>query len=447
MTASFATGKTPVTHKVIIMGAAGRDFHMFNCCYRDDTSTEVVAFTATQIPHIEDRQYPASLAGARYPNGIPIYPEEQLDELVSKHRVDEVIFAYSDVDFPYIDERRRIVEKHGAKFSLFDIDATMLPASRPVIAVTAVRTGCGKSQVSRRVSHILRELGKRTVAIRHPMPYGNLARQAVQRFATYEDLDLHECTIEEREEYEPHLRNDVIVYAGVDYAAILQEAEREADVIIWDGGNNDTPFYKPDLWITVADPYRAGHEIEYFPGTENFARADIILINKVSHADAEDIAIIQAHAKEVNPSATVLLRDSTLHVPQPELITGKRVLVIEDGPTTTHGGMPFGAGVVAARLNKAAEIVDPRPWAVGEIAETFEEYPDIGPLLPAMGYGETQIRDLEQTVNAVDCDLVIVATPIDLTRLLHIERPHMHIGYRLDSSDGALMAAIKAAVT
>lgn len=447
MTASFATGKTPVTHKVIIMGAAGRDFHMFNCCYRDDTSIEVVAFTATQIPHIEDRQYPASLAGARYPNGIPIYPEEQLDELVSKHRVDEVIFAYSDVDFPYIDERRRIVEKHGAKFSLFDIDATMLPASRPVIAVTAVRTGCGKSQVSRRVSHILRELGKRTVAIRHPMPYGNLARQAVQRFATYEDLDLHECTIEEREEYEPHLRNDVIVYAGVDYAAILQEAEREADVIIWDGGNNDTPFYKPDLWITVADPYRAGHEIEYFPGTENFARADIILINKVSHADAEDIAIIQAHAKEVNPSATVLLRDSTLHVPQPELITGKRVLVIEDGPTTTHGGMPFGAGVVAARLNKAAEIVDPRPWAVGEIAETFEQYPDIGPLLPAMGYGETQIRDLEQTVNAVDCDLVIVATPIDLTRLLHIERPHMHIGYRLDSSDGALMAAIKAAVT
>jgi predicted GTPase len=429
------------------MGAAGRDFHMFNCCYRGDAGTEVVAFTATQIPHIEDRLYPASLAGSQYPEGIPIYPEEQLGDLVDEHKVDEVVFAYSDVDFPYIDERRRIVEKHGARFSLFDVDATMLPSSKPVIAVTAVRTGCGKSQVSRRISHILRDLGKRTVAIRHPMPYGKLARQAVQRFESYDDLDKHECTIEEREEYEPHLRNGVIVYAGVDYAAILEQAEKEADVIIWDGGNNDTPFYKPDLWITVADPYRAGHEVEYFPGTENFARADIILINKVSHADAEDIAIIETHAKEVNPSATVLRRDSTLHVPEPQAITGKRVLVIEDGPTTTHGGMPFGAGVVAARLNKAAEIVDPRPWAVGEIADTFNQYPDIGPLLPAMGYGEAQIRDLEKTVNAVDCELVIVATPIDLTRLLEIEHPHMHIGYKLEGSDGAITDAIKSVLT
>ncbi len=447
MGATFATREAPVTHKVLIMGAAGRDFHMFNCCYRDADDTEVVAFTATQIPHIEGRLFPASLAGTRYPEGIPIYPEEQLGELLTQHEIDEVVFAYSDVDFPYIDERRRIVEKHGARFSLFDVDATMLSSSKPVIAVTAVRTGCGKSQVSRRITHILAEMGKKAVAIRHPMPYGHLARQAVQRFATLDDLDLHECTIEEREEYEPHLRNGVIVYAGVDYAAVLEQAEKEADVIIWDGGNNDTPFYKPDLWITVADPYRAGHELEYFPGTENFARADIILINKVSNADAEDIAIIETHARDVNPSATVLLRDSTLHVPQPDLITGKKVLVIEDGPTTTHGGMPFGAGVVAARLNNAAEIVDPRPWAVGEIAETFEKYPDIGPLLPAMGYGETQIRDLEKTVNAVECDLVIVATPIDLTRLLTIERPHMHIGYRLGSSDGAITNAIKSVIS
>jgi predicted GTPase len=425
------------------MGAAGRDFHMFNCCYREDAESEVVAFTATQIPHIDDRRYPAELAGPRYPDGIPIYPESQLATLVSEQNVDEVVFAYSDIDFAYIDERRRTVERQGARFSLFDIDATMLPASKPVIAVTAVRTGCGKSQVSRRISHILRELGLRTVAIRHPMPYGNLARQAVQRFAAYEDLDEHECTIEEREEYEPHLRNGVIVYAGIDYAAILEQAEQEADVIIWDGGNNDTPFYRPDLWITVADPYRAGHELDYFPGTENFARADIILINKVNHADAEDIAMIKDHAREVNPDAQVLLRDSVLSVPNAELIGGKRVLVIEDGPTTTHGGMPFGAGVVAARLNKAAEIVDPRPWAVGEIAETFATYPDIGPLLPAMGYGTAQIRDLEATVNAVDCDLVIVATPIDLTRLLTIEKPHMHIGYRLESADGALTAAVQ----
>jgi predicted GTPase len=279
------------------------------------------------------------------------------------------------------------------------------------------------------------------------MPYGNLANQAVQRFASYEDLDKHECTIEEREEYEPHLRNGVVIYAGADYAAILEQAEQEADVIIWDGGNNDTPFYKPDLWITVADPFRAGHELEYFPGTENFARADIILINKVNHADAEDIEIVRGNAAKVNPDARVLLRDSTLFVPDAGLIAGSRVLVIEDGPTTTHGGMPFGAGVVAARLHGAAEIVDPRPWAVGEIADTFKEYADIGPLLPAMGYGESQIRDLEATVNAVDCDLVLVATPIDLTHLLTIEKPHMHIGYRLGRADGELLAAVSALIS
>jgi len=428
--------------RVIIMGAAGRDFHVFNCCYRDNPDVEVVAITATQIPHIDDRRYPAILAGPLYPDGIPIFPEEDLDEFLGSNDIDEVVFAYSDVNLDYIDGRRKLVAKHGVSFSTFDIDATMLPSSKPVIAITAVRTGCGKSQVSRRITHILRDLGKTGVAIRHPMPYGNLAQQAVQRFETYEDLEKHKCTIEEREEYEPHLKNGVVVYAGADYAAILAQAEQEADVIIWDGGNNDTPFYKPDLWITVADPYRPGHELEYFPGTENFARADIILINKVAHADAGDIAAIEANAGRINPKASILRRESLLDVPDPGSIRGKRVLVIEDGPTTTHGGMPFGAGVMAARLNEAAELVDPRPYAVGEIAETFEKYPNIGPLLPAMGYGDAQIRDLEATVNAVDCDLVLVATPIDLTRLIKIEKPHMHIGYSLVQEDGALVAAV-----
>lgn len=431
-----------MTHRLLIMGAAGRDFHMFNCCCRDNPYVEVVAFTATQIPHIEDRRYPSSLAGPGYPRGIPIRAEEELGELLEQQAIDEVVFAYSDVSLDYIEERRRLVEARGVKFSLFDVDATMLASTKPVIAVAAVRTGSGKSQVSRRVTHILRELGKTPVVIRHPMPYGNLAQQAVQRFTTYEDLDRHECTIEEREEYEPHIRNGVIVFAGADYEAILRKAEQEADVIVWDGGNNDTPFYKPDLWITVADPFRAGHELRYFPGTENFRRADIILINKVSHADPAQIEIIEQNAARLNPDAVVIHRDSTLSVPDPATINGKRVLVIEDGPTTTHGGMAFGAGSVAAREHGAAELVDPRRWAAGEIAETFENYPDIGPLLPAMGYGKQQIRDLETTVNAVDCDLVLVATPIDLTRLVTIERPHMHIGYRLQKSDGALAAAV-----
>jgi predicted GTPase len=319
----------------------------------------------------------------------------------------------------------------------------MLRSKKPVIAITAVRTGCGKSQVSRRITDILRDMGKKTVAIRHPMPYGDLARQAVQRFATHADLDLHKCTIEEREEYEPHIDNGVIVYAGTDYGAILEEAEKEADVIVWDGGNNDTPFFKPDLWITVTDPHRAGHELRYFPGTVNFKRADIILISKVGYADEDRIKIIEANAKRLNPEALILRRESPLDVPDPEAIRDKRVLVIEDGPTTTHGGMPFGAGVLAATKNHAAELVDPRPYAVGEIAETFRQYPDIGDLLPAMGYGEAQIRDLETTVNAVDCDLVLVATPIDLTRLIEIEKPYMRIGYSLLPGDGALRDAVK----
>lgn len=432
-----------MSRKIIIMGAAGRDFHVFNCCYRGNPEVKVVAFTATQIPHIDDRRYPAVLAGPGYPDGIPIVPEELLDELLQNNEIDEVVFAYSDVHLDYVDQRRQQVTAHGVKFSLFDTDATMILARKPVIAITAVRTGCGKSQVSRRIAHILKDLGKKTVAIRHPMPYGNLAQQAVQRFESIEDLDLHKCTIEEREEYEPHIKNGVIVYAGADYAAILQAAEQEADVIVWDGGNNDTPFYKPDLWIVVADPFRPGHELEYFPGTENFRRADIILINKVAQADVDSIAAIETNARAVNPDALVMRRDSLLDVPEPESIKGKRVLAIEDGPTTTHGGMPFGAGVVAARTHGAAELVDPRAWAVGEIAETFERYPDVGPLLPAMGYGDEQIRDLEETVNAVDCDLVLVATPIDLTRLIKINKPYMKIGYSLARADGALAGAVE----
>jgi len=436
-----------MSRKLIIMGAAGRDFHVFNCCYRDNPDFEVVAFTAAQIPHIDDRRYPSALAGSLYPEGVPIFPEEELDNLLNGNAIDEVVFAYSDIDLDYIEKRRKRVESHGVIFSLFDVDASMLQSTKPVIAVTAVRTGCGKSQVSRRVTDILKQLGKKTVAIRHPMPYGDLTNQAVQRFETYSDLVRHDCTIEEREEYEPHINNGVIVYAGADYAAILAEAEKEAEVIVWDCGNNDTPFYKPDLWITVTDPHRAGHELEYFPGTVNFERADIILISKTGYADEANIKVIEANARKLNPDALILRRKSPLHVPDPGAITDKRVLVIEDGPTTTHGGMPFGAGVLAAMENHAAELVDPRPWAVWEIAETFKKYPDIGDLLPAMGYGDAQIRDLEATVSAVDCDLVLVATPIDLTRLIDIEKPNMRIGYSLPAEDGMLTKAVKRVVS
>ncbi|MDH3588556.1 MAG: GTPase [Gammaproteobacteria bacterium] len=433
--------------KIIIMGAAGRDFHLFNCCYRDNPGFDVVAFTATQIPHIANRQYPATLAGSLYPDGIPIFAEDELGQWLDDNDLDEVIFAYSDVSLGYIDNRRKLVEAHGVSFSLFDVDASMLPSKKPVIAVTAVRTGSGKSQVSRRITDILRDMGKKTVAIRHPMPYGDLARQAVQRFETYQDLERHKCTIEEREEYEPHISNGVVVYAGADYAAILAEAEKEADVIVWDGGNNDTPFYEPDLWITVTDPHRAGHELEYFPGTVNFERADIILINKTGYADEEKIRVIEENARKLNPEATILRRKSPLSVPNRDAISGKRVLAIEDGPSTTHGGMPFGAAVLAAMENNAAGLVDPRPSAVGEIAATFKQYPDIGNLLPAMGYGEAQIRDLEATVNAIDCDLVLVATPIDLTRLINIKKPCMRIGYGLPAADGALTDAVKRIVS
>ena len=431
-----------MSRKLVIMGAAGRDFHVFNAMYRDDSDFDVVAFTATQIPHIDDRRYPAELAGTQYPDGIPILPEEELEKLLDDETVDEVVFAYSDVDFEYIEERRQLVEAKGVSFSTFDIDASMLASSKPVIAITAVRTGCGKSQVSRRITDILRDLGKKTVAIRHPMPYGDLARQKVQRFETYDDLKRHNCTIEEREEFEPHIANGVVVYAGADYRAILAEAEKEADVIVWDGGNNDTPFYKPNLWICIADPHRPGDELRYFPGRTNFERADVIIIGKVGHADEASIAVVEGNARKVNPDALVLRRQSPLDIPDPDAIRGQRVLVIEDGPTTTHGGMPFGAGVLAATTSGAAELVDPRPYAVGEIAETFRQYPDIGDLLPAMGYGDAQIRDLEETVNRVDCDLVIVGTPIDLTRLIEIDKPSMRIRYSLKPEDGRLRDAV-----
>jgi len=434
-----------MARKILIMGAAGRDFHVFNCCYRENSAFKVVAFTATQIPHIEERRYPVELAGPLYPNGIPIHPEEQLLDLVQSEKVDEVVFAYSDVSLEYVDGKRRTVEAQGVAFSTYDVDATMLASVKPVIAVCAVRTGCGKSQTSRRVADLLKDLNLQVAVIRHPMPYGNLAKQAVQRFATLEDLDRHECTIEEREEYEPHLQNGNVVYAGADYAAILAKAEQEADVIIWDGGNNDTPFYKPDLWITVTDPHRAGHELSYFPGTVNFVRADIILINKIDSADEQDIQVIVRNAKRLNPEAAIVRAASPLEVTASESVRGKRVLVIEDGPTLTHGGMRFGAGVLAAEQYGAAELVDPRPWAVGEIADTFVKYPDTGPLLPAMGYGEAQVKDLEATVNAVDCDLVLVATPIDLSRIIQIDKPFLRVEYKLAEEGDDLSTAVKRA--
>ncbi len=430
---------------VLIMGAAGKDFHVFNTCYRGHADVHVAAFTAAQIPHIDDRRYPPSLAGDGYPDGIPIHPEEELVDLIATHSIDEVVFAYSDVNADYLAARREIAVEAGASFSTFDVDATMIESSKPVIAVCAVRTGCGKSQTSRRVVSLLREKGLRTIAIRHPMPYGDLAKQAVQRFATLEDMDKHDCTIEEMEEYEPHIQSGAVVYAGVDYAAILAEAEKEADVILWDGGNNDTPFYKPDLWITVADPHRPGHELTFFPGLTNFERADLILVNKVDTAKPEDVAVVEANAKQVNPGAILVRGDSPVSVSDPEAIRGKRVLVVEDGPTLTHGQMKYGAGTVAAEKWGAGEIVDPRPWVVGEIAETFQNYPDIGNVLPAMGYGQQQVDDLARTIAAVDCDLVLVGTPIDLARVVKIDKPNMRVTYDLVEQGEAFAQAVERA--
>ncbi|MCC6406255.1 MAG: GTPase [Planctomycetes bacterium] len=432
--------------KVLIMGAAGRDFHVFNTCYRGRSDVHVVAFTATQIPHIEDRRYPAALAGPGYPQGIPIRPEEELVDLIAKLGVQEVVFAYSDVANAYFEERRRRVEAAGASFKAFDVDASMIRSKKPVIAVCAVRTGCGKSQTSRRVVSILREQGLRTIVIRHPMPYGDLERQKVQRFATIADLAKHECTIEDMEEYEPHIAAGAIVYAGVDYQAILDSAEKEADVILWDGGNNDTPFYKPDLWITVADPHRPGHELGYFPGRVNFERCDLLLINKVDTATPAGIAEIEKNARELNPKATIVLAESPVRVPDPNAIRGKRVLAVEDGPTLTHGEMQFGAATVAARKWGAASLVDPRPFLVGELADTFKKYPKIGALLPAMGYGAQQVHDLEATLAKVDCELVLIGTPIDLARIVKIKKPSQRVTYDLVERGPAFRERVLAVV-
>jgi predicted GTPase len=419
--------------RILVMGAAGRDFHNFNVLYRNNDKYEVVAFTATQIPDIEGRTYPASLAGDLYPNGIPIIPESDLADFLKKEKVDRAVFSYSDVSYEYVMQKSALVNSLGVDFLLLGSYKTMLGSSKPVIAVCAVRTGSGKSQTTRRVSELMRERGYRVVVIRHPMPYGDLVKQAVQRFGSLEDMDKHECTIEEREEYEHHINSGSVVYAGVDYASILKEAEKEADVILWDGGNNDMPFYKPDMFITVVDPHRAGHEIRYYPGEVNLISADVIVVNKIDSAQKKDIETVLANVKDRNPGATVVMGNSPLTIHgDASQIKGKRVLCVEDGPTLTHGEMKYGAAVVAAQRGGAAEIVDPRPWAVGRIKETFDIYPGIGELLPAMGYGDEQIADLEKTINAVDCDVVLVGTPIDLTRLVKIEKPSLRIGYALE---------------
>lgn len=416
---------------VLIMGAAGRDFHNFNVFFRDNKNYNVVAFTATQIPNIFDRSYPAELAGKLYPDGIKIYEESELVDLIHNLKVDEVVFAYSDITFNYVMSKASIVNAAGASFRLMGASETMIKSTKPVVAVLAVRTGCGKSQTSRRIVKLLQDAGKKVVAIRHPMPYGDLVKQKVQRFATIDDLKKHECTIEEIEEYEPHIARGGVIYAGVDYEAILREAEKEADVILWDGGNNDMSFYNADVTFTVVDPHRAGHEMNYYPGNTSLRMADAIIINKMDSATKEGIETVRKNIKEVNPKAIVIDADSPLTVDNPGLITGKRVLIVEDGPTLTHGEMKYGAGTVAAERLKAKEIVDPRPFTVNSISDTFKKYPNIGILLPAMGYGDEQIKDLEETINKTDCDSVVIGTPIDLGRILKINKPSTRVMYEL----------------
>jgi predicted GTPase len=419
--------------RIVIMGAAGRDFHNFNVLYRNNDEVEVVAFSATQIPDIEGRVYPAGLAGEHYSSGIPIVAETDLKAFIPKHNVDACVFSYSDVSYNTVMQKAALVNSLNADFILLGAEKTMLKTSKPVVAICAVRTGSGKSQTTRKVATLLRERGKKVVVVRHPMPYGDLAKQAVQRFATLEDMDKHDCTIEEREEYEHHIKNNSVVYAGVDYGAILKEAEKEADVVLWDGGNNDLPFYRPNIMITVVDPHRAGHEVLYYPGETNLYLADVIIVNKIDSADKKGIDTVLANIADRNPDATVIMAESPLTVEGDAAdIAGKRVLCIEDGPTLTHGEMKYGAAVVAAKIHGAKRIVDPRKWAVGRIAETFEIYPGIGKLLPAMGYGDDQIADLEKTVNAVDCDMVLIGTPIDLGRLININKPSMRVAYRLE---------------
>lgn len=417
--------------KVVIMGAAGRDFHNFNVYFRNNGEYEVVAFTATQIPGIEKRAYPAELAGPNYPKGIPIYPEEELPELIKKYDVDQVIFAYSDVSYEYVMHKSSIVLANGADFRLMGPSSTMLKSKVPIVSICAVRTGSGKSQTSRKVSNILRKMGFKVVVVRHPMPYGDLRKQICERFASYEDLDKYECTIEEREEYELHINNGIVVYAGVDYEKILREAEKEADIIVWDGGNNDTSFYKSDLHIVVADPHRPGHELAYHPGETNLRMADVVVINKVDTADSGNIETVRKNIKAVNHKATIIEAASPITVDNPSIVKGKKVLVIEDGPTLTHGNMAYGAGTIAAKRLGASEIVDPRPYAVGSIRATFDKYTHLGPLLPAMGYDEAQVGELEETINKTPCDVVVIGTPIDLRKVLRLGKPAARARYEL----------------
>ena len=416
---------------ILIMGAAGRDFHNFNVFFRDKEDFKVVAFTAAQIPDIAGRQYPVQLSGPLYPGGIPIFPEENLAELIKKYDIDQVILAYSDLSHQYVMEKASLVLAKGADFRLMGPKTTMLQAKVPVVSVCAVRTGSGKSETTRKVASILKEMGKKVVVVRHPMPYGDLAQQIWQRFENYDDLDRYHCTIEEREEYEPHIDMGTIVYAGVDYGVILERAEREADVIIWDGGNNDIPFYKPDLHIVVTDPLRAGHELTYYPGAVNLMMADVLIIDKIDTASLDNIAILRDNIYRMAPDAIVVEAASPIRVEHAELIRGKKVIVIEDGPTLTHGGMPFGAGLVAAQRYRAAEIIDPRLFAIGSIRNVYQKFPLIGKVLPAMGYGKVQIKELEDTINSSDAELVIIGTPIDLSRVMQINKEYVRVRYDL----------------
>lgn len=420
--------------KVLIMGAAGRDFHNFNTVYRDNPRYNVVAFTATQIPYIDDRKYPAALCGKLYPKGIPIYPESELIKLIKKYKVDEVVFSYSDITFNYVMTKAAIVNSVGASFKMLSYEQTSIKSNKPVVAVVAARTGAGKSQTSRKVIEVLMGMGKKVVAVRHPMPYGDLVKQKVQRFATIDDLKRHKCTIEEMEEYEPHVSRGNVIYAGVDYEAILREAEKEADVILWDGGNNDNPFYKADLVITVVDPHRPGHELSYFPSVTNLLIADVVVINKIDSATPEKVNQVRENVQKINPNAIIIEAASPVSLDKNDEIKnidGKKVLVVEDGPTLTHGEMKFGAGTIAAQKYGAKKLVDPRKYAVRSISETYAKYPDIGILLPAMGYGSKQIKDLENTINKVPCDAVIIGTPIDLRRIVKIKKPCARVSYDL----------------
>ena len=434
--------------RVLIMGAAGRDFHNFNVVYRDDPQVEVVAFTATQIPFIDNRRYPTSLAGERYPEGIPIHDESLLTALIKDQEIDDVVFSYSDVSHTTVMHKASQALAAGANFVLLGPRATMLTSTVPVVAVCAVRTGSGKSQTTRAIADTLKQAGKRVVAVRHPMPYGNLEAQRVQRYATLQDLDRYNTTVEEREEYEPHITSGTIIYAGVDYGQILEQAQAECDVLLWDGGNNDLPFYKPDIHIVVADPLRAGHETSYHPGEANLLMADVIVINKMDSASAEQLNALMDTIDQTNPEAMVVKANSRVTVDDPDAINGKRVLVVEDGPTLTHGGMKFGAGVVAARSHGATEIVDPRPWATGTIAETFRKY-DVGPVLPAMGYSEGQLAEMEEIIDAAEVDLVVIGTPIDLRRVMEIRKPSVRVQYDLEvlPDSPSLLQALKPVLT